>query len=284
MNAPFAKNFDKVTLITGGSKGIGAGCARVFVEAGARVVICARGSEDGERLAGELTAAGPGQCAFHPCDVSRPGQIRKLIDWTVERHGRLDCLINNAGTHPSHRPIDGFTVKEFRSLFEVNLLSYFVACQHALPHLRRVRGSVVNMSSLVGSMGQQMATIYCATKGGITAFTKALAIDEARYGVRVNSVAPGNILSDSRKRGVAAAEDPDALDRLVDSWQWPGRSGTNEEAGYACLFLASDAASYITGIELIISGGSELGYGIKAPWKLGLQLSEDLYPRPVDPL
>jgi NAD(P)-dependent dehydrogenase (short-subunit alcohol dehydrogenase family) len=81
---------------------------------------------------------------------------------------------------------------------------------------------------------------------------------------------------------VAQLENPEAVDNLVDSWQWPGRSGTNEEVGYACLFLASNGASYITGIELIISGGSELGYGIKAPWKLGLNLIENLYPRPVD--
>lgn len=281
---PHERGFGKVTLITGGSKGIGSGCARVFVQAGARVVICARGRAEGEALAAELTAAGPGQCDFRSCDVTKPEELCAVVDWTASRHGRLDCLINNAGAHPPHRAIDDFSVEEFRNLFETNLLSYFVACQAALPHLRRTRGSIVNMSSLVGMMGQQLATIYCATKGGITAFTKALAIEEARHGVRVNSIAPGNILSGSRVQGVAAADDPEQLDRLIDGWQWPGRSGTNEEVGTACLFLASDAASYITGIELIISGGSELGYGIKAPWKLGLSLPEELYPRPVNPL
>jgi NAD(P)-dependent dehydrogenase (short-subunit alcohol dehydrogenase family) len=284
MEAPFTKGFDKVVLITGGSKGIGAGCARVFTQAGAKVVICARGRAEGEALAAELNAAGPGTCDFRPCDVAKPDELRAVVEWTVSRHGRLDCLINNAGMHPPHRPIDGFSVEEFRNLLETNLLSYFVAAQAALPHLRKVRGTIVNMSSLVAMTGQQFATIYCATKGGITSFTRALAIDEARNGVRVNSIAPGNILSDSRVRGVAAAEDPDAMDRLIDSWQWPGRSGTNEEAGQAALFLASSASSYITGIELIISGGSELGYGVKAPWKIGLSLPEELYPRPVDPI
>lgn len=277
-------NFDKVVLITGGSKGIGAGCARVFVEAGAKVVVCARGREAGEALAAELTAQGSGECRFLPCDVTQPNQIRHVIDLTVERYGRLDCLVNNAGMHPPHRPIDEFSEQDFRNLFEWNLVSYFVACKHALPHLRLVRGSIVNMSSLVGSMGQQLATIYCATKGGITAFTKALAIEEAGHGVRVNSIAPGNILSDSRVLGVAASEEPERLDRLIDSWQWAGRSGTNEECGYACLFLASDFASYISGVELIVSGGSELGYGIKAPWKLDLDVAAEQYPRPVDPI
>ncbi len=280
MNA--IQSFDKVSLITGGSKGIGEGCARVFCAAGAPVVICARGREAGEALAAELTAQGPGECHFEPCDVSDPDQIRRVVDRTVERFGRLDCLVNNAGTHPPHRTIDEFTIEEFEQLLRVNLVSYFAGCKFALPHLRKTRGSIINLGSLVGVMGQQLATTYCATKGGISAFTKALAIEEARFDVRVNAVLPGNIISDSRIQGVAQSDNPEELDRLVDSWQWPGRSGSIEEAGQACLFLASDSASYITGIELIISGGSELGYGIKAPWKLGLDLSEEQYPRPAD--
>lgn len=256
---------DKVVLITGGSKGIGAGCARVFVEAGAKVVICARGIETGESLATELTAKGPGTCHFEPCDVSRPEDVRRTVDRTVELHGRLDCLLNNAGYHPPHKPIDDFTLEEFLEVLQTNLVSYFVACKHALPHLRKTKGSIINMGSLVGVMGQEAATTYCATKGAISAFTKSLAIEEARHSVRVNAVLPGNILSDSRKRFVAAAPDGKELDQWVDSNQPTGRSGTNEEVGQVCLFLASDAASYLTGIEIIISGGAELGYGIKWP-------------------
>ena len=281
---PNPQNFNKVTLITGGSKGIGAGCARVFVHAGAPVVICARGKEAGEALSTELNSEAPGECHFQQCDVSVPEDIYRVIDWTVNKYGRLDCLINNAGMHPPHKTIDEFSVEEFRDLLDLNLVSYFSACKYALPHLRKVRGNVINMSSLVGTMGQQLATIYCATKGGISAFTKALAIEEARHGVRVNAVLPGNILSNSRIEGVAQSENPEELDKLVDSWQWPGRSGTNEEAGYVCLFLASDWASYVTGIDLIISGGSELGYGVKAPWKIGLDLIKSQYPSPVNPL
>ncbi len=281
---PNPQNFINVTLITGGSKGIGSGCARVFVQAGAKVVICARGKEVGEALATELNSQGPGECHFQQCDVAVPEDIYRVIDWTVDKYGRLDCLINNAGTHPPHKSIDEFSVDEFRDLLDLNLVSYFAACKYALPHIRKVRGSIINMGSLVGTMGQQLATIYCATKGGISAFTKALAIEEARHGVRVNAVLPGNILSNSRIEGVAQSENPEELDKLVDSWQWAGRSGTNEEAGYVCLFLASDWASYVTGIDLIISGGSELGYGVKAPWKIGLDLIKSQYPSPVNPL
>jgi NAD(P)-dependent dehydrogenase (short-subunit alcohol dehydrogenase family) len=269
---PYARNFDKVTLITGGSKGIGAGCARVFVKAGAPVVICARGREAGETLAAELTASGPGECHFQPCDVSRPEDLRRVIDWVVDKFRRLDCLINNAGWHPPHKPINDFSIEEFQDLLQLNLVSIFAACKFALPHLRKTRGSIINMSSLVGTMGQELATTYCATKGGINAFTKALAIDEARNGVRVNAILPGNIVTPNRIDTVAKSKDPEMVDAWVDSWQWTGRSGEAEEVGYACLFLASDGARYITGIELIISGGSELGYGIKAPWRMGLNL------------
>jgi len=255
----------RVALITGGSKGIGAGCARVFAAAGAKVVICARGVEAGESLARDLTQRGPGVCRFEACDVSRPDDIEGVVRRTVERFGRLDCLINNAGYHPPHKAIDDFTLAEFMDVLQTNLVSCFVGCKCALPHLRKTRGSILNMSSLVGAIGQEGATTYCAAKGAMNAFTKSLAIEESRHGVRVNCVLPGNIHSHSREQTVASRPDGRELDKLVDSWQPMGRSGTPEEVGRLCLFLASDAASYVTGIEFIISGGSELGYGIKHP-------------------
>ena len=260
---------DKVAIITGGSKGIGEGCARVFVDAGAKVVICARGVEAGEALAAELTAKGPGACHFEVCDVSKPGDVRRVIDRTIELHGRLDCLINNAGYHPPHKGIDDVSLEEFMGIVQTNLVSCFAACKHALPHLRRTTGNIINMGSLVGVIGQEAAAAYCATKGAISAFTKSLAIEETRHGVRVNCVLPGNILTDSRRQAIAALpeRDGDELDKWLDSTQPVGRSGASEQVGQLCLFLASDAASYITGTEVIISGGAELGYGVKHPLK-----------------
>ena len=262
---PFVHNFRKVTLITGGSKGIGEGCARVFVAAGAPVVICARGREAGEALAAELTTKGPGSCHFEPCDVSKPDEIKQAIERTVQLHGCLDCLVNNAGQHPPHKPIDEFSIQDFVDILQLNLVSYFAACKFALPYLRQTRGSIVNLSSLVGNVGQHWATTYCATKGGITAFTKALAIEEAKHGVRVNAVLPGNIITQSRLDLEARLEDSQTFHNYVEGWQWLGRSGTIEEAGNACLFLASDAASFITGVELFLSGGAELDFGPKGP-------------------
>ena len=259
------ERFDKVTIITGGSRGIGEGCARVFVGAGAPVVICARGKEAGEALAAELTEHGPGQCHFEPCDVSQPDQIKHLVDITVERHGRLDCLINNAGWHPDHHAIDDFSIEDFEDLLRLNLVSYFAASKYALPHLRKTHGNIINISSLVGSMGQEWATTYVTTKGAITALTKALAVDEARHGVRVNSVAPGVIATPLHRSFIESKPDPQKVDDFINSWQWLGRVGTIEEVGYACLFFASDQAAFITGTELTLSGGAELAYGIKWP-------------------
>ena len=221
--------FDKATLITGGSKGIGSGCARVFVRAGANVVICDIDEEAGCTLAAELAAAGPGTCHFEPCDVRRPDQVERVIERAVTHLGRLDCLINNAGQHPPHQPIDGFSVEAFREMLEMNLVSVFAACKYALPHLRKTRGSIINLGSIVGAVGQWQATTYCASKGGVHGLTKALAIDEAEHGVRVNAILPGNILTQSRLDFEASGERPWRTARpfttLLKPGNGPGAAG-----------------------------------------------------------
>jgi len=254
---------DKVVIITGGSRGIGEGCARVFAGAGSRVVICAPGENDGTALAAELTERGPGEAYYLKCDVTRTGDIQNLIDWTVARHGRIDCLINNAGWHPPHKTIDEFSIEEFRSLLELNLVSVFTACKLALPQLRRSKGNIINISSLVAAMGQLHATTYVATKGAVTALTKALAIDEAVHGVRVNSVSPGNIFTPLWREAIDAAPDPEACLKEGEDAQLLGRMGTPEEAGKLCLFIAAEA-TFTTGVDHILSAGAELGYGRKS--------------------
>ena len=253
----------KAVLITGGSHGIGEGCARVFVAAGAGVVIGDRDVPAGEALAAELTAAGPGRCDFVRCEMSQPAEIRALVGAVESRHARLDALINNVGMHPDHRTIDDFTVEEFEALFRLNVVSAFSACQAGLPRLRQARGSIINMSSLVAQIGQEGATTYAATKGALSAFTRALAIDEARHGVRVNAILPGNVATSAYAQTIASHPDPEGIRAVIESWQWLGRPATPVEVGQACLFLASPASSYITGVELNLSGGAELGYGMK---------------------
>lgn len=258
---------DRVVIVTGGSRGIGRGCAEEFVRAGAKVVLCSNAEAEGAAAAGALQTLarerGAGCASFVFCDVRKEEDLQNLFEATASRHGRLDCLINNAGWHPPHKPIDEFAVEEFRELLELNLVSVFTACKLALPHLRRTRGNVINVSSLVARMGQHHATTYVATKGAITAFTKALAIDEAPYGVRVNSISPGNVYTPLWQEAIDAAPDPQRCRADGEAAQLLGRMGTAEEVGRLCLFIAAEA-SFTTGVDHIISGGAELDYGRKS--------------------
>lgn len=254
---------NKITIITGGTKGIGEGCVRAFVDAGAHVVFCARNVAQGKELEAEMNALGKGTAHFIPCDVSKVAEIERLIQATVEKYGRLDCLINNAGWHPPHKPIDEFSAQDFRDLLELNLVSIFVACKTALPYLRQTQGNIINLSSLVGSMGQLYATTYVATKGAITAFTKALAVDEAAYGVRVNAVSPGNVYTPLWQEAIDASPDPARTRADGDAAQLLGRMGTIAEAGKLCLFIAADA-TFSTGTDFLLTGGAELAYGRKS--------------------
>jgi NAD(P)-dependent dehydrogenase (short-subunit alcohol dehydrogenase family) len=257
------KGFDKVSIVTGGSKGIGEGCARALCAAGGKVTICDIDADRGKGLANQLTTDGPGECYFVACDVRVSEQIQHVIDATTARYGRLDCLVNNAGWHPPSLPIDDFSLNDLKDLLQLNVVAVFAGCKFALPHLRKTGGSIINISSLVAILGQEFATTYCITKGAVSAFTRALAIDEARNKVRVNAILPGNINTPLAQSFITAADDPKALQDYLGTIQWAGRSGTIDEVGQACLFLASDASSFVTGIELILSGGAELGYGAK---------------------
>jgi NAD(P)-dependent dehydrogenase (short-subunit alcohol dehydrogenase family) len=253
---------DKVTIVTGGSRGIGEGCVRVFAEAGATVAFCSPDEPEGRKLEAEVNADGRGRVHFVQCDVTHTDDLRHFITATAERYGHMDCLINNAGWHPPHKPIDQFSIEEFRSLLELNLISMFAACKFALPYLRQTRGNIINLASLVGTMGQLYATTYVATKGAVIAFSKALAIDEAAHGVRVNSVSPGNIFTPLWQEAIDASADPEKTRAEGEAAQLLGRMGTIEEAGRLCLFIAAEA-TFTTGVDHILSGGAELGYGRK---------------------
>jgi NAD(P)-dependent dehydrogenase (short-subunit alcohol dehydrogenase family) len=252
----------KTVIITGGTQGIGEGCARVFVGAGASVVLASPDAARGPGVARSLTEQGPGRAHFQRCDVTSDADRQALIAGTVERDGRLDCLVNNAGWHPPHKPIDDFSLDDFRRLLELNVVSVFALSKLALPHLRRTRGSIVNVASLVATIGQHHATTYVATKGAVKSFTKALAVDEAVHGVRVNSISPGNVFTPLWQEAIDAAPDGAAARADGEAAQWFGRMGTPEEVGRLCLFLASEA-TFTTGVDHIISGGAEIGYGRK---------------------
>jgi len=251
---------DRVVVVTGGSRGIGEGIVRAFIAEGSHVIAISNDREGGEVLAAALGS----RCAHAYGDVRNEDALAAIFAGVLDDHGRLDCLVNNAGTHLAHRPIDAITPAQLRDLLELNLVSQFTACRLALPALRRSRGSIINMASLVGSIGQEHAVDYVTTKGAIVAFTRALAIDEARHGVRVNSVSPGNIDTPLWRSFADASADPDAMHADGAASQWLQRLGTIDEVGHLCVYLAAEA-TYTTGVDHIISGGAELGYGRKVP-------------------
>ena len=203
-----------------------------------------------------------GEAAFKACDVSKEEDLKALVNFTVQKYGQIDCLVNNAGYHPNPNTIDNFTGKDMMDLFQLNVLSYFLMSKFCLPYLRKTQGSIVNISSLVGDMGQKNAVTYCTTKGAIHAMTRALAIDEGVNNVRVNSISPGGIWTPLFEDWVNASSDPKKTLQCEEDQQHIRRLGTIEECGKLALFLACDA-TYTTGTDNIISGGSELGYGNK---------------------
>lgn len=249
----------KVAVVTGGSKGIGLGCCRVFVRHGCGVVLAARGEEEGRRVEQELTAAG-GQALFVPCDVTREEDLTRLVEVTVQRFGRLDCLVNNAGWHPPAMGIEQTSLAEFERLLRLNLTSTFLASKLAIPHLRQSRGCIINMSSEVALIGQAQAPAYVTTKAGQLGLTRALALDLAADGVRVNAVCPAGVMTPLMQEWANTQYDPDAALEMVDSWHPLGRMATIEEIGEVCAFLASNEAGFVTGQTICPDGGAMLGY------------------------
>jgi NAD(P)-dependent dehydrogenase (short-subunit alcohol dehydrogenase family) len=249
----------KVAIITGGSKGIGLGCARVFARHGCSVVLAARGQNEGEAAAAELVKAGH-RALFMTCDVTSQPDLSNLIQATVERLGRLDCMVNNAGWHPPAMTIDQTSVEEFERLLRLNLTSTFIGCKFAVPHLRRTRGSIINMSSEVALIGQAAAPSYVTTKAGQIGLTRALALDLAPDGIRVNAVCPAGVMTPLMQEWANTQYDPKAALHMVDSWHPLGRMATIDEIGEVCAFLASDEASFMTGQALCPDGGAPLGY------------------------
>jgi len=253
----------KTVIITGGSKGIGKGCAQVFCDAGANVVICSRNKEQGETTASEIAGRTGGDCRFFRADVSREEEVIALVDFTIDVHGQLDCLINNAGYYMEEKPIDEMTMQDMQGIFDVNFFGQFFCCKHSLPYLRKSRGNIINVGSVVYVTGQEGAIGYCATKGAIAAFTRTLAIDESKNGVRVNAILPGHINTELYYENKKRSKDPGAFEEYSNHVQWMERGGESEEIGKACYFLASGLGSFVTGIELLVTGGYEIGEGYK---------------------
>lgn len=251
---------DRVVIVTGGSKGIGAGCVNVFAQEGARVAILDVDQRAGKALAASVTQRGPGAARFHVCDVSDAEMLSGAISQVVEDWGRLDCLVNNAGIHPPAMSIDETSLESVERLMRINFLSSFAGAKFAAPHLRKTRGTIVMMSSMTAVLGQEKSAAYAASKGAQLSLTKALALELGRDGIRVNAVLPSNVDTPLMREWAATLDDPESALQRVAEMQVFGRMAAPEEIGRVCLFLATEDSSFVTGQGIEVEGGASLDY------------------------
>ena len=241
----------KVAIISGGARGMGAVEARLFAREGASVAVGDVLADEGRKVQAEINEAG-GDAVFVRLDVTSEADWRQAVASTVSRFGRLDILVNNAGISDQSR-VEDTTTDQWDRVMEVNAKGVFLGIKAAIPEMRKVGGgSIINISSQLGLVGMDISSPqYQASKGAVRLLTKAVAIQYAGEGIRVNSVHPGPILT---AMTAARQADPEQY-RLMVSRIPLGRFGEPEEVASGVLYLASDESSFVTGSELVIDGG-----------------------------
>ena len=241
---------NKVALISGGAKGMGAVEAKLFAKEGAKVVIGDVLETEGKQIEAEINETG-GECLFVPLDVTDENQWNEAVAATLRRFGKLDILINNAGIFRTNA-VEETSSAEWDQVMDINAKGVFLGAKAAIPAMREAGGgSIINLSSVAGLVGAAYSSAYSASKGAVRLFTKSTAIQYATDGVRCNSIHPGVIQTDMTKEAIADSQfkaqrlDPTPLARL----------GQPEDVAYGALYLASDESSFVTGAELVIDGG-----------------------------
>jgi NAD(P)-dependent dehydrogenase (short-subunit alcohol dehydrogenase family) len=262
----------KVALVTGGASGIGAAVCELLAREGASVAVTDVDELQGPELVARVKKAG-GEAAFWHQDVTNEERWIEVVAEVVKRYGRLDVLVSNAGIGIGAPTIVEMTLEDWRRQTAINLDGVFLSVKHCLPAMRKSGGgSIIMMSSLAGLRGGQTLAGYCATKGGVRLFAKAIAMECASFGdgVRVNSVHPGiidtpiwgKIPTGGVARGQNAPIDPEERAKFATPL---GRAGHAMEIAQGVLYLASDASSYVTGTELVIDGGMNAGGALRMP-------------------
>lgn len=243
---------DKRILISGGTSGIGLAAAKLFLQAGARVALMGRSEQRGETALQDLGAGD--RAIFVQGDVSRLADCRQALQQVSAKWAGLDVLVNSAGIYVEGA-IENMTEEEIATVLDINVKGTYYLSQAAVPYLKESRGNLVNVASDAGVHGNYYCSLYCASKGAVVMFTKALALELAGFGVRVNAIAPGDILTPLTEKQLQAAPNREDALREMASVYPLGRIGTAEEAAAAIKFLASPAAAFITGTILTVDGG-----------------------------
>src|SRR5258706_1051923 len=247
---------DQVIFLTGGSCGIGNDCAKAYAAEGAKVVIAAIDKDGVERVAAEL---GPDHLGI-VCDVSSDVEVKNAIGKTLERYGQLDAVHNNAGIVTPSKPIHETTETEWNALFDVNLKSVFHTTRHAFAALVASKGCILNTSSIVGVIGQDIHAAYTATKGGMNSLTKSMALDYAKLGIRLNAVCPSGAWTPMLRQWCSEQPDPDSTEQYLNGIHPLGYCPESTVIADACVFLLSEKARFITGHLMHVSGGAGVGY------------------------
>jgi NAD(P)-dependent dehydrogenase (short-subunit alcohol dehydrogenase family) len=256
----------KVALVTGASRGIGAGCARTLARAGARVLLTDVLAEEGQKVVEEIRTLG-GEASFAMLDVTREEDWEAGVQTALRQYRRLDVLVNNAGVEIV-TPILQTSIEEWRRLHAVNVEGVFLGVKHAMAAMRPggaagKGGSIINISSVAGMKGFAFISAYCSSKGAVRLFTKAAAVECAKLGlgIRVNSIHPGFIVTQMADRlfetygALFFGGDKGKAVEYCTSLTPQGCFGEPADIGAAVLFLASDAARFITGVEFPVDGG-----------------------------
>jgi NAD(P)-dependent dehydrogenase (short-subunit alcohol dehydrogenase family) len=248
---------DKVTVVTGGGAGIGRAIARAFAEEGGRVVVADIDGAAATETVSLITEDG-GVALAVTTDVADPQSVQALVNATLERFHAAHVVMNNAAIQVNKR-IEDTSPEEWARQMAVNVGGVFLCSKYFLPHLRAARGVIVNMSSVNGTFVEPMCAGYCATKAAILGFTKALAIDHGREGIRVNAICPGYIDAGLAEGYFLAQPNPDAARLQAGKLHALGRIGKPEEVARVAVFLASDDASFMTGAAVAVDGGFSSG-------------------------
>ena len=257
---------NKVALISGGARGMGAAEARMFAREGAKVVIGDVLDTEGRQVEAEINQAG-GECVFLNLDVTQESEWQMAVEAAVTRFGKLDVLVNNAGIiRPGGQAylIEETSAEEWDLVMNVNAKGVFLGTKAAIPEMRKAGGgSIINISSNSAFVGFPRSASYCSSKAAVRIFTKCTAIEYAKEGIRANSVHPGTIdtamtqpvWQDDQTREEERVEGSSDLAKYYIDKTPLGRIGTPEDVAYGVLFLASDESSFMTGSELVIDGG-----------------------------
>ncbi|MEH2374172.1 SDR family oxidoreductase [Nostoc sp.] len=252
-----AGKFDgKVSLVTGGTSGIGRATAIAFANEGAKVVFTGRREEEGQKVVEVIKQTG-GEATFLRADVSQEEDIKVTIEKTIETYGRLDYAFNNAGIESPVTPLHEQSLDKFDELMAINVRGVFLSMKYEIIQmLQQGSGVIVNTSSIAGLIAFPGVAPYHASKHAVMGLTKSAALDYAKQGIRINAVNPGFITTGMVERFAAnLGEDADAATQQLINSVPMGRMGSSEEIASTVLFLCSDAAAYITGQSLVVDGG-----------------------------